>query len=99
MFNNLIIYKKTLGISQEFERISLKEKNKPLRKYEEYFYRTYPYENFFLRKKAIQIINLAIEQPKFSKEQKSSGLNYLGMLYSKTKEFKLASDYYNQGRN
>ncbi|MCM3729992.1 hypothetical protein M3226_31245 [Neobacillus cucumis] len=70
---------------------------KPLRKYEDYFYRAYTYEQLFLRKKAIEIMNLAIKQPRFSKEETSSGLFYLGMLYSKSKEYKLASDCYNQG--
>ncbi|MED4224967.1 hypothetical protein [Neobacillus cucumis] len=69
---------------------------KPLRKYEDYFYRAYTYEQFFLRKKAIEIMNLAINQPKFSKGEISSGLIYLGMLYSKSKEYKLASNCYNQ---
>ncbi|MFT4416653.1 hypothetical protein ACLM5H_22570 [Fredinandcohnia humi] len=70
---------------------------KPLRRYEDYFYRAYTYENLFLRKKAIQIMNSAIKKTTFSKEEKSSGLIYLGMLYSKAKEYKLASDCYNQG--
>lgn len=70
---------------------------KPLRKYEDYFYRAFTYENFLLRKKAIQIMKLAIKQPNFSKEEKSSGLIYLGILYSKTQEYILASNCYNQG--
>ncbi|WNS75699.1 hypothetical protein RRV45_01220 [Bacillus sp. DTU_2020_1000418_1_SI_GHA_SEK_038] len=70
---------------------------KPLRKYEDFFYRAYTYESLFLRKKAIQIMNSALKQTNFSKEEKSSGLIYLGMLYTKTKEYKLASDCYNQG--
>ncbi|MFJ8235531.1 hypothetical protein ACIQ34_07255 [Ureibacillus sp. NPDC094379] len=50
-----------------------------------------------MRKKAILILNLATKQPNFSKEEKSSGYIYLGILYSKTKEIKLASDCYHQG--
>ncbi|TKH03232.1 hypothetical protein FC682_18640 [Peribacillus simplex] len=42
-------------------------------------------------------MNLAIKQPNFSKEEKSSGFIYLGILYSKIKEYKLASDCYHQG--
>ncbi|MFE4077093.1 hypothetical protein [Peribacillus sp. YIM B13477] len=42
-------------------------------------------------------MNLAIKQPNFSKEEKSSGFIYLGILYSKIKEYKLTSDYYHQG--
>jgi tetratricopeptide (TPR) repeat protein len=70
---------------------------KPLRKYEDYVYKANTYENLFLRKKAIQILNIAIKQPNFSKEEKSSGFIYLGILYSKIKEYKLASDCYHQG--
>ena len=70
---------------------------KPLRKYEDYVCRAFTYDTLFLRKKAIQIMNSATKQQKFSNEEKSSGLIYLGMLYSKTKNYKLASDCYNQG--
>lgn len=70
---------------------------KPLRKYEDFFYRAYAYESLFLRKKAIQIMNSSLKQPKFSKEEKSSGLIYLGMLYTKIKDYKLASECYNEG--
>ncbi|PUB09988.1 hypothetical protein [Paenisporosarcina sp. OV554] len=69
---------------------------KPLKKYEDYFYRANTYENLFLIKKAIQIMDTAIKQ-EFTKEEKSSGYIYLGILYSKTKEFSKASNCYNQG--
>ncbi|MEF2097013.1 hypothetical protein V3595_20535 [Bacillus sp. CFBP9009] len=42
-------------------------------------------------------MNLAIKQPNFSKEEKSSGFIYLGILYSKIKEYKLTSDCNHQG--
>ncbi|GEM_PF-1155230 len=70
---------------------------KPLRKYEDYVYRANAYELLFMRKKAIRILNLSTKQPNFSKEEKSSGFIYLGILYSKTKEFNLASDCFHQG--
>ncbi|WP_215490538.1 hypothetical protein [Ureibacillus sinduriensis] len=50
-----------------------------------------------MRKKAIRILNFSTKQPNFSIEEKSSGFIYLGILYSKTKEFNLASDCYHQG--
>lgn len=64
---------------------------KPLKKYEDYFYWANTYENLFLIKKAIQIMDTAIKQ-EFTKEEKSSGYIYLGILYSKTKEFSKASN-------
>ncbi|KAB2331704.1 hypothetical protein [Bacillus mesophilum] len=70
---------------------------KPLKKYEDFVYRAHTYDSLFLRNKAIQIMNSAINQPKFNIEEKSSGLIYLGMLYTKAKQYKLASDCYNQG--
>ena len=68
---------------------------KPLKKYADYVNRANTYENYFLRRKAIEIMNSAIEQ-QFTKEEKSSGLIYLGILYSKIKEYSTASDCYNQ---
>ena len=67
---------------------------KPLKRYEDFFYRAHTYEYLFLRKKAIQIMNTAVNQQPFSKEEKSSGLIYLGLLYSKSKEYRLAADCY-----
>jgi lipoprotein NlpI len=69
---------------------------KPLKKYEEYVYRANTYESLFLRNKAIQVMNMAIQQ-QFSNEEKSSGLIYLGILYTNSKEYEKASDSYNQG--
>lgn len=69
---------------------------KPLKKYEDYVYRANTYESFFLRNKAIQVMNMAIQQ-QFSNEEKSSGLIYLGILYSNSKEYEKASESYNQG--
>lgn len=69
---------------------------KPLKKYEDYVYRANTYESLFLRNKAIQVMNMAIQQ-QFSNEEKSSGLIYLGILYSNSKEYEKASDSYNQG--
>ncbi|MGO4887314.1 hypothetical protein ACJ2A9_06130 [Anaerobacillus sp. MEB173] len=69
---------------------------KPLKKYEDYVYRANTYESLFLRNKAIETMNAAIKQP-FTKEEKSSGLIYLGILYSKIKEYSKASECYNQG--
>ena len=64
---------------------------KPLNKYEDYVYRANTYENWFLRKKAIQVMDLATHQ-NFSKEETSSGLIYLGLLYSSSEEYEKASD-------
>lgn len=70
---------------------------KPLRKYEDYFYRAYTYESLFLRKKAIKVMNAAVKQSTFSKEERSSGFIYLGILHTKAKEYKVASDCYHRG--
>ncbi len=51
-----------------------------LKKYEDYVYRAITYESLFLRKKAIQTMNVAIKQ-QFSKKEKASGFIYLGKLY------------------
>ncbi|WP_258832081.1 hypothetical protein [Peribacillus frigoritolerans] len=42
-------------------------------------------------------MNLAIKQPNFSKEEKSSGFYLFGILYSKIKVYKLTSGCYHQG--
>ncbi|WP_079508915.1 tetratricopeptide repeat protein [Mesobacillus jeotgali] len=68
---------------------------KPLTKYEDYVYRAGTYESWFLKKKAIQVMRLATEQ-NFSKEEISSGLIYLGLLYSSSKEYREASDCFNK---
>lgn len=68
---------------------------RPLKKYEHYVYRASLYEQFFFRKKAIETMKDAIKQP-FSKKEKASGLIYLGILYSKMKEIKRASNCYHQ---
>ena len=63
---------------------------KPLKNYEDYVYRAGTYESLFLKKKAIQVMSLATEQ-NFSKGEISSGLIYLGLLYSSSKEYQKAS--------
>lgn len=68
---------------------------KPLKKYEDYVYRAGTYESWFLKKKAIKVMSLATEQ-NFSKEEISSGLIYLGLLYSSSKEYQKASDCFNK---
>jgi tetratricopeptide (TPR) repeat protein len=68
---------------------------RPLKKYVHYFERAYFYEQLFLRKKAIETMKVAINQP-FSKKEKASGLIYLGILYSKMNEFNQASIFYQQ---
>lgn len=68
---------------------------KPLKKYEDYVYRANTYENWFLRKKAIRVMDLATQQ-NFSKEETSSGLIYLGLLYSSSKDYEKASDCFNK---
>ncbi|WHY69375.1 hypothetical protein [Neobacillus sp. SuZ13] len=70
---------------------------KPLKKYQDYFYKANTYENLYLRKKAIDIMKTAIQQKHFNKREISSGLFYLGILYSKSKEYNLASDSYHNG--
>lgn len=69
---------------------------KPLKRYEDFFYRAHTYEILFLKRKAIQIMNTAVNHPQFSKEEKSSGFIYLGILYSKSKESRLAADSYHK---
>jgi lipoprotein NlpI len=59
-------------------------------------YRANTYESLFLRKRAIHIMNTAFAQ-QFNKAEKSSGFIYLGILYSKIKEYSLASNCFNQG--
>ncbi|MRX56069.1 tetratricopeptide repeat protein [Bacillus idriensis] len=68
---------------------------KPLKKYEDYVYKAGTYEILFLKRKAIKVMRLATEQ-NFSKEEISSGLIYLGLLYSSSKEYQKASDCYNK---
>lgn len=68
---------------------------KPLKKYEDYVYRANTFENWFLKKKAIKVMNLANQQ-NFSKEETSSGLIYLGLLYSSSKEYQKASDCFDK---
>ncbi|KIL43227.1 hypothetical protein [Jeotgalibacillus campisalis] len=68
---------------------------KPLKKYEDYVYKAGTYDNWFLKRKAIKVMSLATEQ-NFSKEEISSGLIYLGRLYSSSKEYQKASDCYNK---
>jgi len=69
---------------------------KPLKKYEDFVNRASTYENLLLRNKAIQIMTSAVKQQHFRKEEISSGYFYLGLLYSKTKEYKLASDRFHR---
>ncbi|TDL78544.1 tetratricopeptide repeat protein [Peribacillus frigoritolerans] len=68
---------------------------KPLKKYKDYVYKAGTYEILFLKRKAIKVMSLATEQ-NFSKEELSSGLIYLGLLYSSSKEYQKASDCYNK---
>jgi tetratricopeptide (TPR) repeat protein len=68
---------------------------RPLKKYVHYVDRASFYEQLFLRKKAIETMKDAINQP-FSKKEKASGLIYLGILYSKMNEFNQASIFYQQ---
>jgi tetratricopeptide (TPR) repeat protein len=68
---------------------------RPPKKYLHYVDKANSYEFLFLRKKAIETMKDAINQP-FSIKEKASGLIYLGILYSKMKEFKQASVYYHQ---
>ncbi|MGD6796013.1 tetratricopeptide repeat protein [Metabacillus indicus] len=68
---------------------------KPLKKYKDYVYKAGTYESLFLKRKAIKVMSLATEQ-NFSKEELSSGLIYLGLLYSSSKEYQKASDCYNK---
>lgn len=67
---------------------------KPLNKYEDYVTRANFYESYFMRNKAIRLMNEAIEQ-KFTKEEKASGLIYLGIMYSKIDDYQQSSDKYN----
>jgi tetratricopeptide (TPR) repeat protein len=70
---------------------------KPLRKYEDYLYRANTYQHLRLRNKAIQIMESAITQPNFIKEEIASGLFYLGILYTKDKDYGKAAYCYNRG--
>jgi tetratricopeptide (TPR) repeat protein len=68
---------------------------KPLKKYEDYAFKASNYDFIFLRRKAIDVIHLALQQS-FEKRERASALIYLGTLYSKIKEWHKASDYYHQ---
>lgn len=69
---------------------------KPLKRYEDYVYRANTYETYLLRRKAIQTMEQAVLQS-FSKEELSSGFIYLGILYSKIKNYSKASECYHRG--
>ncbi|WML45466.1 hypothetical protein [Neobacillus sp. PS3-40] len=64
-------------------------------KYEDFVKKANKYDNWFQRNKAIQIMNMAVNQP-FTNREISSGFIYLGILYSKIKDYGMASDCYNK---
>jgi tetratricopeptide (TPR) repeat protein len=68
---------------------------KPLKRYEDYAFRASYYDLIFFRRKAIDIIHYALQQP-YKKRERASALIYLGTLYSKIKEWHKASDYNHQ---
>lgn len=68
---------------------------KPLKKYEDFVYKANQYDIWFQRNKAIEIMKMAINEP-FNNKEKSSGYFYLGILYSKKKDYRTASDCYNK---
>lgn len=70
---------------------------KPLKKYEDYVYKANAYFDIFMRQKAIATMEQAVVQPHFSIEERSSGYIYLGILHSKMKNYRKASDCYHVG--
>jgi tetratricopeptide (TPR) repeat protein len=68
-----------------------------LKKYDDYVYRAVIYEDLFLRKKAIQTMESAVKNQRFNKKEIASGYFYLGELYSKMRDYAIASDCYQQG--
>lgn len=68
---------------------------RPLRKYVHYVDKANFYDSLLLRKKAIETMKNAINQP-FTIKERASCLWYLGILNLKMKEFKLASEYFHQ---
>jgi tetratricopeptide (TPR) repeat protein len=68
-----------------------------LKKYDDFVYRAFIYENFFFRKKAIQTMESAVKNDRFNKKEIASGYFYLGELYSKIRDYGIASDCYQQG--
>lgn len=66
-----------------------------LKKYDSYVKKAFRYEVFGFRKKAIEIMEKAVEQP-FSKLEIGSGYIYLGLLYRNLKELNRANAYFEQ---
>lgn len=70
---------------------------KPLKTYEDYVYKANSYYYIFLKQKAIETMEQAVVQPQFSVEERSSGYIFLGILHSKMKNYRIASDCYHLG--
>ena len=69
-----------------------------MNKYKNYVSKAIRYEIFGFRKKAIEIMELAIEQP-FAKLEMGSGLIYIGLMYRKLNELNKANEYFEKALN
>ena len=68
-----------------------------LKKYDDYVYRAVIFDDLFQTNKAIQVMESAVRNEKFNKKEIASGYIFLGILYSKIKDYGKASDCYHQG--
>ncbi|MEK4486141.1 hypothetical protein MHH81_11205 [Psychrobacillus sp. FSL H8-0484] len=69
-----------------------------MNKYKNYVSKAIRYEIFGFRKKAIEIMEKAMEQP-FSKLEMGSGLIYIGLMYRKLNELNTANEYFEKALN
>lgn len=69
-----------------------------MKKYDKYVSKANRYEIFGFRKKAIRIMESAIDEP-FSKSEMGSGLIYIGLMYRKLNDINKANKYFDKALN